>query len=61
MNEKSILIDTMNNGVTNTKLTEPLRETSPDRLPDDMSGVSVDAKIRIFDPESSETLFEGRA
>jgi len=51
----------MNIGVTNTKLTEPLRETSPDRLPDDMSGVSVDAKIRIFDPESSETLFEGRA
>lgn len=32
-----------------------------DKKPDDMSGILVEAKVKIFDPESGEVIVEGRA
>jgi hypothetical protein len=57
MNEKRILTDTVK--VENGK--QFLSETLPKKAPDDVSGISIDAKFKIFDPQSGETLVEGRA
>ena len=33
----------------------------PSKKPDDISGIHIEAKIKIFDPESGEVKVEGRA
>lgn len=33
----------------------------PAKKPDDISGIHVEARIKIFDPESGEVKVEGRA
>ena len=33
----------------------------PERKPDDLSGLNVEAKIKISDPVSGEVILEGRA
>lgn len=35
--------------------------TQPIRNPDDITGILLEARIKIFDPDSGETLVEGRA
>lgn len=57
---------TLNNNMTeNTtpELKPVLTEVKPvaDKLPDDLSGVHIESKIRIFDPESGKVIVEGRA
>lgn len=31
------------------------------KKPDDLSGLNIEAKVKIFDPESDKVYFEGRA
>lgn len=40
--------------------TEQIEEPT-DTIPDEQSGILVDSKLKIFDPETTEVLFEGRA
>lgn len=44
----------MDDNSTNTEATEA-------RKPDENSGVLVETKIKIFDPETTEVYIEGRA
>jgi hypothetical protein len=57
MDKKHILTDTVKPQTGKTILTEAL----PKKAPDDVLGINIDAKFKIFDPESGETLIEGRA
>ena len=48
--------------------TEPSKEKQSDqqanptpKKPDEVSGLLIEARFRIFDPESGETKVEGRA
>jgi len=36
-------------------------EKTPTKKPDELSGLYVEARIKIFDPESGEIKLEGRA
>lgn len=44
----------------NTQLDQETEQTK-DSKPDETSGLLVDAKIKIFDPETGEVMFEERA
>lgn len=38
-----------------------IKQTPPVKKPDELSGLHVEAKIKIFDPETGEIKVEGRA
>jgi hypothetical protein len=49
----------INNNVETEQVTE--NEKPQDKKPDESSGIFIQAHVKIFDPESEEVFFAGRA
>ena len=53
-----------NDKPVNTTPEQPTQEAVSQpikRKPDDLSGLNIEAKIKIFDPESGKIFLEGRS
>jgi len=56
-----LVIKTMNKNAINKNMDEKQPTPQPEKNPDEKSGIYVEGRIKIFDPETKEVYVNGRA